>query len=68
VRTVVIVPGNHDARHVGYLQFERIFGARDVRLRLTAGDTDPRTWPAELSNLYVEPFVPAERGPALAND
>jgi Icc protein len=37
---VVIVPGNHDARHVGYLQFERVFGARDVRLQLRAGDTD----------------------------
>lgn len=34
---VVLVPGNHDARHVGYLQFERIFGARDMRLRLNAG-------------------------------
>jgi len=28
----------------------------------------PRTWPAELSSRHVEPFVPAERGPALAND
>jgi 3',5'-cyclic-AMP phosphodiesterase len=37
---VVIVPGNHDARHVGCLQFERIFGTRDVRLRRRVGDTD----------------------------
>ncbi len=36
---VVVVPGNHDARHVGYLQFERTFGARDTRLRLYAGGT-----------------------------
>jgi 3',5'-cyclic-AMP phosphodiesterase len=34
---VVVVPGNHDARHVGYLQFERVFGARDSPLRVTAG-------------------------------
>jgi Icc protein len=37
---LVLVPGNHDARHVGYLQFERIFGARDMRLRLSAGGVD----------------------------
>jgi Icc protein len=36
---VVVVPGNHDARHVGYLGFERTFGARDTRLRLSAGGT-----------------------------
>jgi 3',5'-cyclic AMP phosphodiesterase CpdA len=28
----------------------------------------PRTWPAELSSRHVEPFVPAEAGPTLAND
>jgi 3',5'-cyclic AMP phosphodiesterase CpdA len=33
---VVAVPGNHDAKHVGYLQFERVFGARDTQLRLSA--------------------------------
>ena len=36
---VVVVPGNHDARHVGYLQFERTFGARDTQLGLSAGGT-----------------------------
>jgi 3',5'-cyclic-AMP phosphodiesterase len=36
---VVVVPGNHDARHVGYLQFERTFGARDTHLRLSADGT-----------------------------
>jgi Icc protein len=30
---VVRVPGNHDARNVGYLRFEDTFGARDSRLR-----------------------------------
>jgi 3',5'-cyclic-AMP phosphodiesterase len=34
---VVRVPGNHDARNVGYLRFEDTFGARDSRLRLEAG-------------------------------
>jgi Icc protein len=34
---VVIVPGNHDARHVGYLQFERTFGARDTRMAPSLG-------------------------------
>jgi 3',5'-cyclic AMP phosphodiesterase CpdA len=31
---VVCVPGNHDARNVGYLGFEDTFGARDLRLQL----------------------------------
>ena len=35
---VVRVPGNHDARNVGYLQFEDTFGARDSRLRLERPD------------------------------
>lgn len=30
----MIVPGNHDARNVGYLHFEDYFGARDSVLRL----------------------------------
>ena len=34
---LVVVPGNHDARHVGYLHHEQVFGSRDSRLRLTAG-------------------------------
>jgi Icc protein len=33
-KRVVRVPGNHDARNVGYLRFEDTFGARDSRLRL----------------------------------
>jgi 3',5'-cyclic AMP phosphodiesterase CpdA len=33
---VVRVPGNHDARNVGYLRFEDTFGSRDKRLRLTS--------------------------------
>ena len=35
---VVRVPGNHDARNVGYLRFEDTFGARDSRLRLELPD------------------------------
>ncbi len=35
---VVRVPGNHDARNVGYLRFEDTFGARDSRLRLERPD------------------------------
>jgi hypothetical protein len=31
---IVRMPGNHDARNVGYLHFEDTFGARDSRLRL----------------------------------
>jgi Icc protein len=33
---VVYVPGNHDARNVGYLRFEDTFGVRDSRRRLVA--------------------------------
>jgi 3',5'-cyclic AMP phosphodiesterase CpdA len=32
---LVLVPGNHDARNVGYLRFEETFGTRDSRRRLT---------------------------------
>src|SRR5919197_5717077 len=37
---VVLVPGNHDARNVGYLRFEDTFGARDSRQRLTLPTLD----------------------------
>jgi 3',5'-cyclic-AMP phosphodiesterase len=37
---LVVVPGNHDARHVGYLQYERTFGPRDSRQRLTLDATE----------------------------
>jgi 3',5'-cyclic-AMP phosphodiesterase len=36
-RHVLVVPGNHDARNVGYLRFEQTFGPRDARLRLEVG-------------------------------
>jgi Icc protein len=36
---VIRVPGNHDARNVGYLHFESCFGTRDHRLRLEADGT-----------------------------
>jgi Icc protein len=35
---VIAVPGNHDSRHVGYLQYERTFGERDTALRAQAAD------------------------------
>jgi len=38
--TVVRVPGNHDARNVGYLHFEDTFGARDTRLRCELAGSD----------------------------
>jgi Icc protein len=34
---IVRVPGNHDARNVGYLRYEDTFGARDSRERLECG-------------------------------
>jgi Icc protein len=34
---VVRVPGNHDARNVGYLHYEDTFGTRDSRERLDCG-------------------------------
>lgn len=37
---IVRVPGNHDARNVGYLQYEDTFGARDSRLRVGCGGLD----------------------------
>jgi 3',5'-cyclic AMP phosphodiesterase CpdA len=37
---VVRVPGNHDARNVGYLRYEDTFGARDTRMHLKLGALD----------------------------
>jgi len=37
---VVLVPGNHDARNVGYLRFEDTFGTRDTRLRLQVDELE----------------------------
>src|ERR671929_29249 len=37
---IVRVPGNHDARNVGYLRFEDTFGARDTRLRCALAGLD----------------------------
>src|SRR5665811_2476380 len=28
-RDVIVVPGNHDSRNVGYMHFERLFSSRD---------------------------------------
>src|SRR5919106_1258806 len=37
---IVRVPGNHDARNVGYLHYEDAFGARDTRLRVECAGQD----------------------------
>jgi len=37
---VVRVPGNHDARNVGYLRFEDTFGPRDSRMRTACAGVD----------------------------
>jgi 3',5'-cyclic-AMP phosphodiesterase len=37
---VVRVPGNHDARNVGYLLYEDTFGTRDSRLRVECAGLD----------------------------
>ncbi len=39
-REVVRVPGNHDARNVGYLRYEDTFGARDSRLHREFGGVE----------------------------
>jgi 3',5'-cyclic AMP phosphodiesterase CpdA len=48
---IVLVPGNHDARNVGYIRFEEEFGTRDSRLRrrhLEAGHRRGRGRPRAL--------------------
>jgi 3',5'-cyclic-AMP phosphodiesterase len=37
---IVRVPGNHDARNVGYVLYEDTFGARDTRLRFECAGLD----------------------------
>src|SRR5918992_5655633 len=32
--SVVVIPGNHDSRNVGYLHFERLFGERNSVTRV----------------------------------
>ena len=34
VRPLVVIPGNHDSRNVGYVHFERLFGDRSSVLRV----------------------------------
>ena len=36
----IVIPGNHDARHVGYLWFEETFGCRETAFRERLGDLD----------------------------
>jgi 3',5'-cyclic AMP phosphodiesterase CpdA len=33
-RSIVVIPGNHDSRNVGYVHFEELFGERNSVLRL----------------------------------
>ena len=35
---MVVIPGNHDSRNVGYVHFEELFGDRNSVLRVGAGD------------------------------
>jgi 3',5'-cyclic AMP phosphodiesterase CpdA len=37
---IVLVPGNHDARNVGYILFEEMFGGRDSRQRVSLDGLD----------------------------
>ena len=37
---VVVVPGDHDAKNVGYLRFQDVFGERYRSLRFRAGDVE----------------------------
>jgi Icc protein len=39
-RRQVVIPGNHDARHVGYLWFEETFGCRQTAFREVLGGLD----------------------------
>jgi 3',5'-cyclic-AMP phosphodiesterase len=39
-KQIVRVPGNHDARNVGYLRYEETFGSRDSRERLDCSGMD----------------------------
>src|SRR4029453_4292831 len=42
--SVVVIPGNHDSRNVGYIHFEQLFGDRNSVTRVagvTGGAVDP---------------------------
>ena len=43
---IVLVPGNHDARNVGYIRFEEEFGSRDSRMRAELGGSMSRSSPS----------------------
>src|SRR5258707_12484863 len=36
-KSLVIIPGNHDSRNVGYVHFEELFGNRNSLLRVGGG-------------------------------
>jgi Icc protein len=50
---IVRVPGNHDARNVGYLRYEDAFGARDSRLRLDCSGMEWR-WSRSTSLIAIQ--------------
>src|SRR4051812_50102074 len=43
--SLVVIPGNHDSRNVGYVHFEELFGARSSVVR-TGGGTGVAGGPA----------------------
>ena len=46
---LVVIPGNHDSRNVGYVHFEELFGERNSVLRRAASRSSPSTRPSPTS-------------------
>src|SRR3569833_2915525 len=53
-KNVVVIPGNHDSRNVGYVHFEELFGARNSVLRkgdvtvVAVASTEPDLAPGQI--------------------
>src|SRR6266516_2885335 len=49
---VVVIPGNHDSRNVGYIHFEELFGDRNSVILVLSGHKHvPYAW--RLENLFI---------------
>jgi predicted MPP superfamily phosphohydrolase len=65
---VVMVPGNHDARNVGYLRSEKTLGSRDSRLRAQIAGMDVALVAVDSSKLDLEHYGWIEEGFAEQTD
>jgi len=55
---LIVIPGNHDSRNVGYLHFVELFGARWGRLDFETASSGPRAAPLKIRVVSVDSSKP----------